>query len=166
MGKGFAVLEVDPEFKALIRPLRKDEYLQLEVNLSITYVLIGLTQLGTRCGYSPCEADEYLIASFPPIKPEAEFVQVRLKLLAAAVISAEQDRFQVTDGFVQPVQIAGFVLFRVQHNAGQVSVTSVTVTLDFGARRNCFVDDLLKRFARDVFHDLHPRKQRGPIFRF
>ena len=35
MGKGFAVLEVDPEFKALIRPLRKDEYLQLEVNLSI-----------------------------------------------------------------------------------------------------------------------------------
>ena len=35
MGKGFAVLEVDPEFKALIRSLRKDEYLQLEVNLSI-----------------------------------------------------------------------------------------------------------------------------------
>ena len=31
MGKGFAVLEVDPEFKALIRPLRKDEYLQLRI---------------------------------------------------------------------------------------------------------------------------------------
>ena len=31
MGKGFAVLEVDPEFKALIRPLRKDEYLQLRL---------------------------------------------------------------------------------------------------------------------------------------
>ena len=29
MDKGFAVLEIDPEFKTLIRPLRKDEYLQL-----------------------------------------------------------------------------------------------------------------------------------------
>ena len=34
MDKGFAVLEIDPEFKTLIRPLRKDEYLQLEVNLA------------------------------------------------------------------------------------------------------------------------------------
>ena len=34
MDKGFAVLEIDPEFKTLIRPLRKDEYLQLEVNLT------------------------------------------------------------------------------------------------------------------------------------
>ena len=33
MDKGFAVLEIDPEFKTLIRPLRKDEYLQLEVML-------------------------------------------------------------------------------------------------------------------------------------
>ena len=35
MDKGFAVLEIDQEFKNLIRPLRKDEYLQLEVNLTI-----------------------------------------------------------------------------------------------------------------------------------
>lgn len=35
MDKGFAVLEIDPEFKTLIRPLRKDEYLQLEVNLTV-----------------------------------------------------------------------------------------------------------------------------------
>ena len=35
MDKGFAVLEIDPEFKTLIRPLRKDEYLQLEVNLAV-----------------------------------------------------------------------------------------------------------------------------------
>ena len=35
MDKGFAVLEIDQEFKTLIRPLRKDEYLQLEVNLTI-----------------------------------------------------------------------------------------------------------------------------------
>ena len=35
MDKGFEVLEIDQEFKTLIRPLRKDEYLQLEVNLTI-----------------------------------------------------------------------------------------------------------------------------------
>ena len=35
MDKGFAVLEIDPDFKTLIRPLRKDEYLQLEVNLAV-----------------------------------------------------------------------------------------------------------------------------------
>ena len=35
MEKGFARLEIDQEFKTLIRPLRKDEYLQLEVNLTI-----------------------------------------------------------------------------------------------------------------------------------
>ena len=35
MDKGFAVLEIDQEFKTLIRPLRRDEYLQLEVNLTI-----------------------------------------------------------------------------------------------------------------------------------
>ena len=35
MDKGFAVLKIDPEFKTLIRPLRKDEYLQLEVNLTV-----------------------------------------------------------------------------------------------------------------------------------
>jgi len=35
MDKGFAVLEIDQEFKTLIRPLRKDEYLQLEINLTI-----------------------------------------------------------------------------------------------------------------------------------
>ena len=35
MDKGFRVLEIDPEFKTLIWPLRKEEYLQLEVNLTI-----------------------------------------------------------------------------------------------------------------------------------
>lgn len=35
MEKGFEVLEIDQEFKTLIRPLKKDEYLQLEVNLTI-----------------------------------------------------------------------------------------------------------------------------------
>ena len=35
MDKGFAVLEIDQEFKTLISPLRKDEYLKLEVNLTI-----------------------------------------------------------------------------------------------------------------------------------
>ena len=36
MDKGFAVLEIDPEFKTLIRLLRKNEYLQLEVNLTVS----------------------------------------------------------------------------------------------------------------------------------
>lgn len=35
MEKGFEKLEIDQEFKTLIRPLRKDEYLHLEVDLTI-----------------------------------------------------------------------------------------------------------------------------------
>lgn len=35
MEKGFKKLEIDREFKTLIQPLRKDEYRQLEVNLTI-----------------------------------------------------------------------------------------------------------------------------------
>lgn len=33
--KGFARLQIDPEFKALIPPLRKEEYRQLELNISV-----------------------------------------------------------------------------------------------------------------------------------
>ena len=81
-------------------------------------VLIGLMQLATRCGNSPCEACEDLIAGFSAIEAETKFVQIRLKLRAAAVISANQERLQVADGFVQLMQVAGFVLFCVQRNAG------------------------------------------------
>ena len=82
------------------------------------FVLIGLTQLGTRCSYGPCQAHKDLIAGFSAIEAEAELVQVRLKLLAATMVSSQQERFQVTDGFVQPEQVARFILFRVQRNAG------------------------------------------------
>ena len=70
-------------------------------------------QLGTRCSDGSCEAAEDLIAGFSAIEAEAELVQVRLKLRAAAVICAEQKRFQVADGFVQPMQVAGFILFSI-----------------------------------------------------
>ena len=83
-------------------------------------MLIGLTQLGARCSDGSCQAQEDLIAGFSAIEAEAELIQVRLKLCAAAVISAEQERFQVADGFVQPTQVAGFVLFCVQLHARQV----------------------------------------------
>lgn len=83
-------------------------------------MLISLTQLTTRCRDNSHQAAEYLIAAFSAIEAEAELIQIRLKLLAAAVVSAEQERFQVADGFVQPVQVAGFVLFRVQRNASGV----------------------------------------------
>ena len=81
-------------------------------------VLIGLMQLGTRCSDGSCEAGEDLIAGFSAIEAETKFVQIRLKLRAAAVISANQERLQVADGFVQLMQVAGFVLFCVQRNAG------------------------------------------------
>ena len=35
MDKGFEQLQIDEEFKTLIRPLKKDEYFQLEINLTI-----------------------------------------------------------------------------------------------------------------------------------
>ena len=68
-------------------------------------------QPGTRCSYGPCQAHKDLIAGFSAIEAEAELVQVCLKLLAATIVSSQQERFQVADGFVQPMQIAGFVLF-------------------------------------------------------
>ena len=57
------------------------------------YVLIGLMQLGTRCSDGSCQAHEDLISGFSAIEAEAKFVQVRLKMCAATVISAEQERF-------------------------------------------------------------------------
>ena len=123
-------------------------------------------QLGTRCSDGSCQAQEDLIAGFSAIEAEAELVQIGLKLCAAAVISAEQECFQVADGFVQPMQTAGLIFFRVQHNAGQIPIASVAVAFDFCTRCSSFVDDLLKCFARDVFHDLHPREQSRAVFRF
>ena len=123
-------------------------------------------QLGTKCSDGSCQAHEDLIAGFSAIEAEAELVQVRLKLCAATVICAEQKRFQVADGFVQSMQVAGFILFRVQRNARQVPIASVAVAFDFCTRCNGFVYDLLKRAAGDVFNDLHPREQRSPVFRF
>ena len=129
-------------------------------------VLIGLTQLSARCGDGSCQTHEDLIAGFSAIEAEAELVQIRLKLRAAAVIGSQQERFQVADGFVQPMQIAGLIFFRFQRNAGQIPIASVAVAFDFCTRCNGFVYDLLKRAAGDVFNDLHPREQRSPVFRF
>ena len=72
-----------------------------------------------------------LIAGFSAIETEAELVQIRLKLCATTVICAEQKRFQVADGFVQPVQVARFILFRVQLHARQVPIASVAVAFNF-----------------------------------
>ena len=47
------------------------------------------------------------------------------------MVSSEQERFQVADSFVKPMQIAGFVRFRIQRNASQVAVASVAVAFDF-----------------------------------
>ena len=88
-------------------------------------------QLGTRCSDGFCEAAEDLISGFSAIEAEAELVQIGLKLCAAAMIRAEQERLQITDGFVQPMQVAGFILFRVQLHARQVPIASVAVAFDF-----------------------------------
>ena len=77
-------------------------------------------QLGARCSDSSCQAQEDLIAGFSAIEAEAELVQVRLKLRAATVIGSQQECFQVADSLVQPMQVAGFVLFCVQLHARQV----------------------------------------------
>ena len=58
-------------------------------------MLIGLMQLDTRCSDSTCQAQEDLIAGFSAIEAEAELVQIGLKLCAATVIRAEQERLQI-----------------------------------------------------------------------
>ena len=97
----------------------------------ILNVLIGLTQQTTRCSDGSCEAAEDLIAGFSAIEAEAELVQVRLKLCAATMVSSQQECFQVADGFVQPMQVVRFILFRVQRNAGQVPIALIAVAFDF-----------------------------------
>ena len=94
-------------------------------------VLIGLTQQATRCSDSSCQTREDLIAGISAIEAEAELIQVRLKLLAAAVICAEQKRFQIADGFVQLMQAPRFILFRVQLHARQVPIALIAVAFDF-----------------------------------
>ena len=120
---------------------------------------------GIRCSNGSCQAHEDLIAGFSAIEAEAELVQIRLKLCAATVIYAEQERFQVADGFVQPMQIAGLIFFRVLRNAGQIPIASVAVAFDFRTCRNSFVNDLLERATGDIFNNLHPREQSHAIFR-
>ena len=88
-------------------------------------------QLGTRCSDGSCQAHEDLIAGFSAIEAEAELVQIGLKLRAAAVIYAEQERFQVADSLVQPMQVARFILFRVQRNTRQVPIALIAVAFDF-----------------------------------
>ena len=129
-------------------------------------MLIGLTQQNTRCSYGPCHANKDLISGFSAIEAEAELIQVRLKLLAATVIGSQQECFQVADGFVQPVRRQVHTFFASSSTPEQVLIASVAVAFDFCTCRNSFADDLLKCFARDVFHDLHPREQRSPVFRF
>ena len=88
-------------------------------------------QLGARCSDGSCQAHKDLIAGFSAIEAEAELIQVRLKLCAAAVIRAEQERLQITDGFVKPMQVARFIFFRVQLHIRQVLIASVAVAFDF-----------------------------------
>ena len=88
-------------------------------------------QLGARRSDGSCQAHKDLIAGFSAIEAEAELIQVRLKLCAAAMIRAEQECFQVADGFVQPMQVARFILFRVQRNARQVPIALIAVAFDF-----------------------------------
>jgi hypothetical protein len=56
-------------------------------------------QLCTRCSDSSCQAQEDLIAGFTAIEAEAKFVQVRLKMCAATMIRAEQERLETTGFF-------------------------------------------------------------------
>ena len=72
-------------------------------------MLIGLMQPDTSCSDGSCQAHEDLIAGFSAIEAEAELVQIRLKLLVTTMIRAEQECFQVADGFVQPLQITRWV---------------------------------------------------------
>ena len=162
----YSILQVGTGDSPLTVPFYEKSGFVRSHSIKNFFVLIGLIQLGTRCSDGSCEAAEDLISGFSAIEAEAELVQIGLKLCAAAVISAEQERFQVADGFVQPVQVARFIMFRVQLHARQVLIASVAVAFDFCTCRNSFADDLLKCFARDVFHDLHPREQRSPVFRF
>ena len=93
-------------------------------------MLIGLMQLSARCSDGSCQAQEDLIAGFSAIETEAELVQIHLKLCTAAVICAEQKRFQVADGLVQPMQIASLIFFRVQRNAGQIPIKADVTVYD------------------------------------
>ena len=106
----------------------------LSESFLLFFVLIVLTQQGTRCSYGPGESGKQLRAHTTAVEPEAEFVQVQLVILAAAMICSKKKSFEVTDGGVQPFQITSCKLLSCTFHIFEAMVTLIAVTFHGGPR--------------------------------
>lgn len=71
----------------------------------IFYMLIGLTQLNTRCSNSSKSSGKKLMGKPTTVIAEAKFIQISLEIGSSAMIGAEKKSFQVADGNMNPPQI-------------------------------------------------------------
>lgn len=106
---------------------------------------IGLTQQNTRCGDSTCESGKQQVDGAPAVETKTKFIEVRLEYRTTAMVSTQEEGFEVADRLVQPLQIAacGIKDLPMEIYAGQASVTGVTVTLNSCALSETLVHKFL-----------------------
>lgn len=117
-------------------------------------MLIGLTQHTTRCSDSPGQAREELSCEHSAVEAEAEFIKVRLKFRASAVVGSTDQVLQVAQCDVEPVEIADGVLLRPDLHILQIQIALVAVALHNRLLLEVFRYNLLQRFVLNVGHDL------------
>ncbi len=73
---------------------------------------IGLTQEDTGCSDSASELGKQLVDSAPVAEAEAELIEIRLKLGTTAMLSTQEEGFEIADRLVQPLQVAAYCIKR------------------------------------------------------
>ncbi len=108
------------------------------------------------------------MGNVPAVETEAKFVEIRLEFGAAAMVGAQKKGLEITNGFVQPLQIAiGWIkVFSITGYAYESFVTGETITLEVRSLGKMLVNKLLQGLSLKVFHYLHMRKQGNVLFRF
>ena len=96
----------------------------------IYFMLIGLTQQGTRYRDGSGETRKELIGKLPAIIAEAKFIQIGLKILNPTMVGANQKRFQITDRDMNPLEIIIFrtVSFCTESTSFQTLITGKSIT--------------------------------------
>ena len=130
------------------------------------FMLIDLTQQGTRCGNSPGKAEEQLISCVSAVETEAELIHITLQMNTSAVVGSQQERLEIADCGMKPMQITSFVAVIAKYDIFQAAVTVISVALYFGLRCEALVHDLLQGFSFEVVYNFHPHEQGNPILCF
>ena len=126
-------------------------------------MLIDLTQQGTRSSNRSGEGEKQLISGVSAVETEAELIHITLQMNTSAVVSTQQEGFEIADCSMKPMQITSFVELITKGNIFQAAVTVISVALYFGLPCEVVVHDLLQCFSFEIIYNFHPDKQGNPI---